>query len=166
MTHPNQHRADWIAALRSGDFDQGQGAMVVVIEDDLLDDDIDHDAFDDNGERREYCCLGVACMLANVPLDYADGGGLGVPASEFSEERWTSFDFMGDTVALEYLPDWLAETLNLTDHQQKVLAALNDGGAPFEHIAAVLELEGQHFANVLATPESARHWLASRPGQL
>lgn len=38
----------WVAALRSGQYEQGQGTLCRVVEDD----------------RREYCCLGVLSQLA------------------------------------------------------------------------------------------------------
>lgn len=45
-----QNRRAWIAALRSGDYRQGQGQL--------------HDPVTDT-----YCCLGVACRVLGMPFE-------------------------------------------------------------------------------------------------
>lgn len=56
----------WVAALRSGEYEQGVGALSYV----------------DTDEKRKWCCLGVLCDLAQKE---------GVVTSQVSEFRpWTA----------------------------------------------------------------------------
>jgi hypothetical protein len=50
-----EHREDWFAALESGEFPQGEGALVRLVYAGAGDE-----------VRREYCCLGVVCSLAEL----------------------------------------------------------------------------------------------------
>lgn len=43
----------WVDALRSGDYQQGQGALHNIVSED----------------EHYYCCLGVACDLSGVPVN-------------------------------------------------------------------------------------------------
>ena len=63
MTYtPEQQKANrdkWVAALRSGEFEQTQEVLVLE---------------DDDG-KKSYCCLGVACVLAireGIAEDFPD----------------------------------------------------------------------------------------------
>lgn len=42
-------RSKWIAALRSGDFKQGEGQLR-------------------SADRIKHCCLGVLCVVAGIPI--------------------------------------------------------------------------------------------------
>lgn len=50
---------EWIDALRSNEFKQGQNLLY-------------------NGEKDTYCCLGVACALAGIPKSDLQGNALSV----------------------------------------------------------------------------------------
>lgn len=111
----NQHVSDWIAALRSGDYKQGFSAMMIEQED----------------GTASFCCLGVACHLADVPFEpvAAEIGSYGVYLDHDPD----------DIAQSNFLPEWLAELLTLTNLDQMRLTSLNDGSANFETIADRIE---------------------------
>ena len=66
-------RTKWVAALRSGEYIQGKGALERVVE----------------GGTLHNCCLGVLCRVARIPADgsenpnlHAFGGNLGALSEE------------------------------------------------------------------------------------
>lgn len=69
----SERKAEWVAALRSGEYQQARGALARKD--------------DENGTVR-YCCLGVACDLA------AKAGIIGEPQTES--------DFEDDKLAFTY----------------------------------------------------------------
>jgi hypothetical protein len=101
MTNLDERRAQWIADLRSGEYPQGKGALLIV-----------------SGEDRKYCCLGV-CATRAVPewvqkkivLPY--GGGY------FGEE------------SDEHPYEVIQEYLGITEKQINYLMSMNDGTAIF-----------------------------------
>jgi hypothetical protein len=70
-----------------------------------------------------YCCLGVLCEIEG--LEWAQHGGK------------VMRPLNGTSPA--YLPSSFAARVGLTKTQQNTLAALNDGGKPFNYIATVIE---------------------------
>jgi hypothetical protein len=119
----------WVDALRSGDYQQAQGALR-------------HDGADQDG----YCCLGVACDISGlgrwvmVPEDDEYDFGPSARAYQVGEEYSTGV-----------LPRSVAEWLGVSDGNPDVnydpegpytLAGLNDGQRlSFEQIADVIERE-------------------------
>lgn len=85
-----ENRNKWLAALRSGDYEQGTGRLA---------------------EDGKFCCLGVACEVANIPY-----------------------------IGWESLPDsiCMSEKYKISDYDCSVLAKLNDGGYSFSEIADYL----------------------------
>lgn len=105
-----ERKAEWIAALLSGDYEQGRSALR-------------------NG-RSEYCCLGVACDLA-VKADIIPEPTPGFIDPDFpSSYDWA---YLGLT-AFPPLPVY--KWLNLDNEAAFELAGMNDRGYPFETIAA------------------------------
>lgn len=107
----------WVKALRSGEYNQGNGHLVNVNPD---------------GSER-FCCLGVLCNLA-TESGYGEWSGL-----LFVDEKGN--DHYG------YLPEGVKEWAGLKSidgargHALKSLATLNDHGATFAEIANIVEAE-------------------------
>ena len=116
-------KARWVAALRSGDYTQGQGRLHATSASGI----------------NSFCCLGVLCDLANkenIPLNIelhetSDGVSILYDDDESwlptSVAQWSGVDSQG--------------TFNDgSDNQEfSTLAYLNDNGATFDHIATVIE---------------------------
>jgi len=116
-------KARWVAALKSGDYTQGQGRL---------------HATSANG-TNSFCCLGVLCDLANkeniVSTVEAYATSDGVSMIYDDNESW--------------LPDCVAEWAGLDHHKSIVidnmkvsysrLAELNDYGATFNELATIIE---------------------------
>ena len=51
---PKEFKEKWIAALRSGEYNQGKEALTRIIK---------------FSEFDSYCCLGVACIVAKQDID-------------------------------------------------------------------------------------------------
>lgn len=128
---PNQKA--WIQALRSGKYKQAKKRLKT-----------------ENG----FCCLGVACDLTGEDweVDYQD--------DRFSDEKL--FSFKGARSVLPpSVKDWLdlasdAGVIQLSinipfipviEVGSRSLAQMNDDGASFEEIAAILEGMPQYFFN-------------------
>ena len=94
---PVERLEEWIAALRSGKYKQGKDSLRA---------------------GRNYCCLGVACVLTH-------------PWYLNSEQRQN-----GDT---DLLPDRYAEEFGLNGRDQYDLAGRNDNGDSFSEIADYIE---------------------------
>lgn len=116
-------KARWVTALRSGEYQQGTGALVAPGED---------------GVTR-YCCLGVLCELA--AMDGATrrwpGGGYG-----FSPARSSSTYLPGDVVEWAGLGHYNPEVVTRHDKEFRSLeplSRLNDIGHSFTEIAALIE---------------------------
>lgn len=102
---------DWIEALQSGDYEQGQGSLC-------------QRAGDGEGTvKRRYCCLGVLCDLVD---------------SE-SWEDMEYYSRWGPEADI-YMPSGnLHEELGLDWGDFSTLANMNDDGKSFEEIAAWLK---------------------------
>lgn len=111
---PEEARALWIEALRSGRFKQGKGRLARVEE-----------------AGVEYCCLGVGCEVY-----IEQGRGL---RKKLSGGGYLYGD-CGGTLP-EIVRDWLGledSTGTLVDRKRN-LAGRNDSGATFEEIALLIE---------------------------
>ena len=84
----------WVKALRSGNYKQGEGFLQ---------------------NRNAYCCLGVACIVAGVPI----------PKS------------LDDRATFNYEP--LRKATGLTYTDAGTLSHLNDDGHSFAEIADYIE---------------------------
>ena len=107
-------KARWIAALRSGKFQQGQKAL---------------------REGDGLCCLGVICELL------VESGDLTRQLARDGVQHY-SYGLAGDDYfdrVTSYLHDRDSERFNLPPAIQHALAALNDSGATFEEIANIIE---------------------------
>jgi len=111
----------WVEALRSGDYQQGQGALSTLSSD---------------GGGTRFCCLGVACEVAIAN---------GVPVEKKSTP---SGSFSSYNAHVSFLPPAVAEWLGIDDaptvivnSRRRALDALNDGGRSFDAIADLIEAQ-------------------------
>ncbi len=117
----------WLDALKSGKFRQGRKRLAIRTK----------------NKKVDYCCLGVACVVANR---------MGRKLKKSSQK-----DILGDVIAFNdsagALPTVVTRTLNLRDDvgsfKQPVsfngissgcLASLNDNGQTHKKIAEYIEL--------------------------
>jgi len=118
----NSHVADWVAALRSGDYRQAHGAMRIG-----------------DGPTASYCCLGVAACLAGIEfVHWVDQSG----ATKLPRLYGVSVEDH-DTPQSGYLPHWLNDLLGIYAHDNEDLTSINDAERSrydFAHIANVVEL--------------------------
>lgn len=102
LTKPQQL---WVDALRSGEYKQGKGAL-------------------QSGDS--FCCLGVACIVAEkhgVPVEKVHGRVLGSHLSlQVGVQRWLG---LSDCTGIY--------------SKGTSLAGLNDTGVPFSEIADIIE---------------------------
>ena len=104
-----QLKAKWIEALRSGDFKQGHAAL-----------------FDDVGEQKIFCCLGVLCETQGTQWgDIGDQGQLG--------------SIQVRDIGRSFLSKEALDHFGLTEDQQVTLATMNDDGSDFSEIADYIE---------------------------
>ena len=121
----------WVSALRSGEFEQGQGALCSVT------------SKEDNTLDSKYCCLGVLCYLANKNFS--------IIGSKLNSRGKVKFDHETDYLPKKvqdragmkscfgvYDEETFTEEFNAAE-STGTLAGLNDDGASFEEIAAVIE---------------------------
>lgn len=116
-------KAQWIAALRSGEYVQGQGTLHSV----------------DEYGNSQFCCLGVLC-------DLAVKAGLLVE----KEKMDSVFSYDGDRAILPpFVLHWsglrnahgLLSMSSRDTYGYVSLAGMNDAGVSFEEIADVIEEE-------------------------
>ena len=123
-------KAQWTAALRSGEYTQGPGLLHRIVS-----------FFKAGGQVEEFhtfCCLGVLC-------DLAVKAGATAPALKDDEEfyyeddsttlprsvrEWAGLD-VGDPRVR-----WITGERNASSES---LSHLNDSGMPFEHIADLID---------------------------
>lgn len=123
-------KAQWTAALRSGEYEQGCGLL-----------------------RRgsEYCCLGVLCDLAVkagiIPKPErrsalgdtrygAEANDLHLPAEVMA---WAGVGQDNPKVDADSLPAGITWANDLDDNGAPSLSNLNDGGTPFAVIADIID---------------------------
>lgn len=103
----NENAKAWVAALRSGEYTQGQGQLV--------------ERHPDTDELIGHCCLGVACVIAEqaTGVGFVEGEilprrvqrwlGLRTPAGEIKgnlaltelNDEGHSFDYIADLIESE-----------------------------------------------------------------
>lgn len=126
----NVTKQEWIDALRSGDYDQGQGALVKI---------------DEQGECS-YCCLGVLAHIAGADRKVVDNhSNLAYDFDGRIESAILPETVAGTLVSdldltrvVEYTTDYGSGGTD-TDDIMHVLTSRNDHGWTFERIADYLE---------------------------
>lgn len=141
-------KAEWLAALRSGDYRQGRNQLKT--------------------EEGEYCCLGVACNLAVMagvitewlgsdypyfgdeeewgasPADAMDNGSASWAELPVQVQEW--MDLVGDPI-IELPENHLAIPMlkdrgSIYGEERNVkISQLNDSGMSFEQIADLIEAQ-------------------------
>lgn len=112
MKTPEEARAAWVEALRSGEYKQGKRYLA---------------------NDGKYCCLGVACELAikdGVPIERGEESGRAFYAGDDATLAFPIREWLGlDTSEGGY---------RRNGHDTS-LAKRNDDGATFEQIATIIE---------------------------
>lgn len=112
-------KAKWVKALRSGDYQQGEGVLR-------------------SGDR--FCCLGVLC-------DLVDSKAWDQPAEvgymlKSRTKKTIAYRFTSGRERDRYeIPYMLRKDLGITTFQQSELIGMNDEGRPFAAIADFIERE-------------------------
>lgn len=120
---PPEVKAQWLAALRSGEFKQGQRALRA----------------ERDGETR-YCCLGVLCDLA------VKNGVIPEPVQvdQFGYRRYSYGVHLAEA-ATTVLPSSVQKWAGVSSHGHRdgalTLASVNDNGVRFPEIADIIETE-------------------------
>lgn len=117
-------KAAWVAALRSGEYQQGKGRLHIV-------------------DTNSYCCLGVLCDLAKqagIVEESPDGSFFSPDESAALKGNEGKHAWGNATFDLCWaVRDW-AETPDtnpmVAGHR---LSSWNDGGTPFAKIADLIE---------------------------
>lgn len=126
---PEQARALWVEGLRSGEYNQAEGVLCAL----------------DDEDRIAHCCLGVACEVYQIH----EGDPLYIDEDKENGIEVRSYD--GATLTLpEEVKDWLGLANEEGKYgqgnesgysPQPSLAADNDKGIPFDRIADIIEDE-------------------------
>lgn len=146
----------WLAALRSGKYEQTIEFLCIIYNDNNNDNDNSKGDNSDSctNEKRLYCCLGVLTELylkehnnlerkiAQKTSFLSDISELLVKVVTYYSSRYKSFDFEG-------LPEEVMEEVGIDEQygphvitekeEQLSLAQLNDMGWTFEKIADIIE---------------------------
>jgi hypothetical protein len=93
-------KAKWVKALRSGEYKQARKKL---------------------RDGENYCCLGVLCQIAGLPIDEDGDSVVGASKVSAVSQYQPIYDAVGDT--------WTA----------RKLAEMNDDGTPFHGIADYIE---------------------------
>ena len=124
----NENAREWVAALRSGDFEQGRNVLASL--------------------DGRYCCLGVACEVYRRHFDLPKGRSISAAAYFFGstpEPRRMTSPFEGVFVLPGDVATWLGlatPTGRFGPNGDASLADLNDmRSASFAEIADVIESE-------------------------
>ena len=112
----------WLAALRSGEYEQGVGVLRSTA----------------NVDRPEFCCLGVLCDLH--AKETGTSWGTDADGGEAGEDVY----YLGYTM---FLPPEVMDWADLDTSDPRAcpgddgmtLSSMNDGGASFEEIANRIE---------------------------
>lgn len=130
MTTPKMNpdvKAQWLAALRSGDYKQVTGALKREFR------RHEYDGVTEVG----YCCLGVLCEVA-VKNDVIEPS---VPQEGYTA-YWT-YDGANET-----LPDGVREWAGLADISPSVPSPYGDGGTRIQELAYLNDDQGKTFAEI------------------
>lgn len=104
-TLPKEFATKWVEALRSGDYEQGNGELKTPY-------------------KNNYCCLGVACQIADVKR-ISGRGWIGYKDSHFARPN-------------KKIPPLLIGDCNENKFVQQV-SSMNDNGKTFTYIANFIE---------------------------
>jgi hypothetical protein len=118
---------NWLQALESGKYRQGKSVLV-----------------QDTGSKPKYCCLGVACKVAND---------LGVRNFDITRLDEDGEQALNDSFARKLGINSLGEFKVDIEHRNQVyssLADLNDGGVKFKTIAKIIreQIAAKNFRKV------------------
>jgi hypothetical protein len=103
-------KADWVAALRSGKYKQGEEKLRDV-------------------EKNEYCCLGVVCDIYDPTqwhIDEDEAVYMFEYEGEFAPDPETLEDEYEDTCSINDLPVRMADKLGIHTNERQMLIAFND----------------------------------------
>lgn len=113
---PKDFKRDWIQALKSGKYKQGDGALRASVKD------------DETGKKSiKHCCLGVACAVAG--------------ATGILDKGFITNDGLDKKLikSINKVP-LILQSDKLKDNDiPNVLAGLNDEGRSFKEIATVIQ---------------------------
>lgn len=107
-------KTQWIAALRSGTYQQTNSALC---------------------KNGSYCCLGVLCEITpDIKRKKAQ-------ISPWDKDTTIEIEFAykDENYRSGYLPSQLASEVGLSEEQQSKLANMNDEGISFVEIAGYIE---------------------------
>lgn len=108
----------WVKALRSGKYRQGTGTLCRQVR-----------------PRVEFCCLGVACAIAELPWQF-NRNGLVYFSDQIVKEGWyEDLDFPLLDANSSKVPETFARDIGLSPRAQEQLISMNDSGKSFEEIA-------------------------------
>lgn len=111
-------KTQWVEALTSGDYQQGQGKLAYV----------------DSQNKTRYCCLGVLCDLA------VKAGVIDEP--EYDDDQHAAF-YDGEGAILPVRVYEWAGLANIhgdpTEDKSYYLPSKNDQGATFTEIAKIIQ---------------------------
>ena len=109
----------WVAALRSGDYQQARERLAHQNEDGV----------------RSYCCLGVALDLGFIPGEWVQD-----ESYDSASYGFLPIEEVGVSLACRgMLNKKELGRLGLSQTRQDVLIIMNDGGKPFTEIADKIE---------------------------
>lgn len=109
---PEQFRADWITALRSGKYQQTKHVLQ---------------------DNEGYCCLGVACALYDCHVESLESR-KAVYSFQGITKNCYAIDGEKEFPSLK-----VVDAIGLTHDNLTTLAIMNDAGKSFEEIADRLE---------------------------
>lgn len=115
---------EWLKALRSGDYQKGQGAL--------------------RTSNGKYCCLGVLCEIAGVPREDRQNESSRYDVTDHGSNYSTSYmpdriaDYFGIRIALNF-----KNLVMLDGGKFENIAEINDStlGYSFEQIANIIEAQ-------------------------
>lgn len=110
---------EWLKRLRSGDYEQGQGMLKII-------------GNEDTGEPLEkplHCCLGV---LGEILCETGQ-------MEQINNESYTDFYKTFDAESAETAYDALLPVEFINSEAQQQLASANDAGKSFAEIALMIE---------------------------
>ena len=115
-------KAEWLTALRSGDYEQVQGRLRKTAED----------------GSKSYCCLGVLEDLSPLRQWLDDDRTVGLDGK--TEPEAATLSYMAcQWSGLESLSGYINLSPTVNRHFSVSLTELNDNGLTFEQIADVIE---------------------------